>query len=49
MSGRDWAKDSDCADCGQSEAEFRFQGEDSICAGCVEQYAEEDITPSSQP
>ena len=40
------AKESDCADCGQSDAEFKFRGEDSICVGCAPQYQSEDLTPS---
>ena len=42
--GRNWAKDSDCADCGQSEASFLFDGEDRICEGCAPQYQPEDLT-----
>jgi hypothetical protein len=41
---RNYAKDSDCADCGQSEAEFKFRGSDSICSGCAPQYQDEDLT-----
>jgi hypothetical protein len=43
---RNWAKDSDCADCGQSEAEFKFRGTDRICEGCSVQYSPEDLTPA---
>jgi hypothetical protein len=45
MSARTYAKDSDCADCGQSEAGFKFRGTDSICEGCAPQYQDEDLTP----
>lgn len=41
---RNWAIESDCADCGQSEAEFRFCGGERICEGCAPQYSEEDLT-----
>ena len=44
---RNWAKETDCADCGQSEAGFKFQGTDSICAGCAPQYQPEDLEPAS--
>jgi hypothetical protein len=47
MSDRNWAKESDCADCGQSEAGFKFQGTDSICEGCAPQYQPEDLTKVS--
>lgn len=40
----EWAKDSDCADCGASDAEYSFQGGESICKACAPQYSDEDIT-----
>ena len=39
-----YASETDCADCGQPDAGFRFKPTgDAICGGCIDQYEETDV------
>jgi hypothetical protein len=43
MMVRERATETDCADCGASDARYRFRGNEAICEGCAPQYFDEDL------